>query len=260
MRSALALVVCAWLAAPAFAAEPESASDTLTVIPLHHRTAEDLLPQLAPLVEGRGAITGTGDQIFLRSTPEVADEIRELVMSLDRVLRSLWISVRQVFDRRVRRSMIPPTGDPRGGMDVLGTRFQGFESGVQAVRTLEGKAAEIAIERDVPHPDRRVVLGGAAIVDDWYYETLGRGFSVIPRLWQDHVSLEIVTRLAPASGNGERLEIRTSVDAKLGEWTEIGHVLEEHAARGSGPHAEKSREERTRASVLVKVERLDTEP
>ena len=42
---------------------------------------------------GRGAIAGAGSQIFLRSSPAVAREVRELVASLDVAPRSLWISV-----------------------------------------------------------------------------------------------------------------------------------------------------------------------
>ncbi len=41
----------------------------LEVISLRHRSAEQLLPQIAPFVEPGGALSGMNDKLFLRASP-----------------------------------------------------------------------------------------------------------------------------------------------------------------------------------------------
>src|SRR3990167_1650154 len=68
---------------------------TLEVISLKHRSAEQLMPQLAPFVEPGGALSGSNDKLFLRASGRNQAEIRKLVAALDTPLRRLMISVRQ---------------------------------------------------------------------------------------------------------------------------------------------------------------------
>ena len=235
MWSALLLGVVLAAAVPA-------ADEPLEILTLSYRTAEDVLPAVIPLVEGRGAITGSGTQIFVRASPAVLAQVKEMVRALDTRPRDIWISVRQVYERRRAQPF---------------TRFEGYESGVQSVRGLEGHGAEIAITRDLPVRQRQaiVTVGGVAIVDDIWHETLGRGFSVVPRLFHSRFTVDIVTRHDAEIGPTRAgQELRTSVEGALGEWIEIGHVLEEHSRRWSGVLVHKERETRTEHTVLLKVE------
>jgi len=68
---------------------------TLEIISLKHRSAEQLLPQLAPFVEPGGALSGMNDKLFLRASGRNQAEIRDLVAALDTPPRRLMISVRQ---------------------------------------------------------------------------------------------------------------------------------------------------------------------
>lgn len=225
---------------------PAAATDdeAVEILALRYRTAEELLPALLPLVEGHGAITGSGLQLFVRAKPARIAEVKRLVRALDTRPMDLWISVRQAHDQRRSRTF------GRSRTEDLAT---------QGVRGLDGRPAEITIARDVPVHERGAVitLGGVAIVDDVWFETLGTGFSVIPRLMQGRFSIDIVTRHAP-QGSVPRTEheLRTSVEGELGEWIEIGHVLEEHSRRRSGLLLERRRDQRTEHSVEVKVETI----
>lgn len=82
----------------------------LEVIPLKHRRAEQLLPQLILFVESGGEIAGTGNTLFLRASPKNRAEIHALVDTLDTPPRRLMISVRQEGD---------DSGEA-GGADVSG--------------------------------------------------------------------------------------------------------------------------------------------
>jgi hypothetical protein len=227
-------------------AVPAATSDeAVEILSLRYRTADEVLPVLEPLVEGRGAITGSGTQIFVRASAARIAEVKRALTALDTRPRDLWISVRQASHRERSRTF--------GGSTSR-------DSAVQGVRTLDGRPAEITIGRDVAVHERGaiVTLGGLAIVDDVWFETLGTGFSVIPRLVGERFSIDIVTRHAPG---GERArtehELRTSVQGELGTWIEIGHVLEEHAQKRSGLLLERRSESRGTHSVEVKVELVE---
>jgi hypothetical protein len=246
-------------------AVPNAAHDPLEILTLRYRTAADVLPLLEPLLEGHGAITGTGAQIFVRASPERIARVKDAILKIDVEPRDLWISVRQIFERRRSRRAreadaeinpkaidLPNTWGDRG--------FSGFEDAVQAVRGLEGREAFIEIRRDLPVRRREAIVtaDSAAIIDDWFFEALGTGFYVVPHLVQDRFTLELVTRHTPEVGLPRREhELRTSVSGDLGRWIEVGHVLEEHAYRMRGPLSPNARDERTEHSVVIKVDIID---
>jgi hypothetical protein len=241
----IAAVLAATLLLPG-PAPPSDDGEKLEIFTLNYRTAEDVLPTLLPIVEGHGAITGSGSQIFVRAAPAVIAQVKDVLGAMDVRPRNLWITVRQVFQRRGTRGVEPG--------------FRGFEEGVQKVRALEGHESMIEIRRDVPRRERGAVLtpGGMAVVDDTWFEMLGSGFGVIPRLTRDGFTVEIATHLAPEiAGPHREHELRTTVSGQLGEWTEIGRVLEEYALRLGRGFAGPAATQRTQNSVLVKVEALD---
>ena len=83
------------LVASAVLAQPAAADYGLTIIPLQHRPAEQIVPSLRPLVEQGGAISSMGDKILLRVSPGNLDELRTTIAALDTPLRRLVVSVRQ---------------------------------------------------------------------------------------------------------------------------------------------------------------------
>src|SRR5438105_7458395 len=88
-RSALIRFAFAWLLAL-----PASAQNSLEIIPLRHRTAEQVLPALQGLVEPGGTLSGQGSQLIVRTTPANLAEIRRALAAIDTPARRLQISVR----------------------------------------------------------------------------------------------------------------------------------------------------------------------
>ena len=64
-----------------------SRAESLEVIQLQHRMAEDLLPILQPLLPPGSVLTGTGDVLLVRTDPATLDQLRATVMQLDRAPR-----------------------------------------------------------------------------------------------------------------------------------------------------------------------------
>jgi hypothetical protein len=256
MKLALTAVAIVVLATPTAQAD-DAAPVGLEVIPLHYRMASELVPALLPLVEGRGAVMGSGDQIFIRATLDARHDVKAMVSLLDVQPRPLRVAVRQVFDRRPADTA--RAADGRSGRVVasLVGSAPGVSGGEQAEKGREASETAIRIRRDPA--DKRLARfttdDEPAIQDDWYYATIGPRAALIPHLLDgDHVLVDVVTRRpGPATTDGE---LRTSVEGRVGDWIDITRVLDEHAWRRSGPQDEARREGRADSAVLVQVLRV----
>jgi type II secretory pathway component GspD/PulD (secretin) len=139
------LVLAAVLACAAGAALAQQA---LEIIPLRHRTVEQVLPSLQPLVEPGGTLSGSRGQLFLRASPANVAEIKRALEAIDRPSRRLQISVR--FDdaqERERRAVGASGTIGSGGAHVDLTaedsRRSAGERVDQRLQVLEGSRAFI---------------------------------------------------------------------------------------------------------------------
>src|SRR4051795_5940511 len=71
-----------------------AAQGSLEIIPLRHRTADQVLPALRALMEPGATLTGQGTQLIVRTSPANLAELRQALEAMDRPLRRLQISVR----------------------------------------------------------------------------------------------------------------------------------------------------------------------
>lgn len=214
------------IALAALACAPANAQDTLEVITLRHRTADQVLPALRPLVEPGGALSGQANQLFVRTSPRNLAEIRAALETIDTPARRLVISVR--FERAAseeRRSLeasgsISSTGRARVSVGAGASDAALGESVDQRVQVLEGGRAFIAsLDSDSPTMGERMT-----------------GFEVVPRLAGGNVILELDARrespgAVPGSVQGERAA--STVSGPLGAWLEVGAALE-HARGAEG--------------------------
>lgn len=247
------------------------AAESVEIVPLHHRSAESLLPVLRPLVGADAAVTGLGDRLVVRANESDLATILRVVAELDRAPRRLMITVRQdvdgaVFDRREELAAAyrtAPDGEAGGASAyALHTRSAATEHGEQRVQALEGEPAFIAAGQSVPVAERNVYLGpGVPVVQDTVrYRDLSNGFYVVPQLAGDRVTLRISPhreRLDPSgSGRIERGGADTIVSGRLGEWLEIGGSDADYRA-GAGARAAHTRvHERTLHTIHVRVDAL----
>src|ERR1051325_10507717 len=81
---------------------PAAAQNSLEIIDLRHRTAEQVIPVLKPLVEPGGSLSGQGTQLFVRTSTANLPDLRRALESIDRPAKRLQVSVR--FDDASSRS------------------------------------------------------------------------------------------------------------------------------------------------------------
>jgi type II secretory pathway component HofQ len=254
-------------------------ADEVEVIELRHRTADQLIPALRPLVEPGGALTGMQNTLVIRASRANIAELRQAIATLDRMPRRLLISVRQdaagSFDSRdARVSGTIGGGDVRVGVnepprrepgvtisarDAQGTRDDRTTSQVQA---LEGSPAYIAIGQSVPVPETVVTQtpGGRVVRSTTTYRSAASGFAVIPRLSGDRVFLDIAPQTAGPGRVGpgavEYQQIVTTASGRLGEWFPLGGIDQSATRSQSGVLSGGTSTRVGTSSVWVRVDEI----
>ena len=250
------------------------------VIELHHRPASEVIPLIKPFLDANSAVSGTGFELIVRTSPANLRDVRNIISHLDRSPRQLLISVRQTrqSDDDLRSGQVSgsvPVGEhgkitlpdaenpDRNESDINAritrTASRDNDDDVQQLRVLEGRAATIRVGQSVPvvtgiGHHQGVITGSHAKFE---YKDVTVGLDVLPRVNDDIVTLEIRPHRAdidpanPAAINVQQLY--TTVSGRLGEWIEIGGVsqLEEESQQGIAFTARTRDAENNR--VLLKV-------
>src|SRR5262245_12060034 len=56
-----------------------AAAQEMQVIELHHRVADEVIPNLRPLLDPGGVLTGMDSTLFVRTSPENFEQLRQAV-------------------------------------------------------------------------------------------------------------------------------------------------------------------------------------
>jgi hypothetical protein len=241
-------VFVTFLVASAAAAHGQYA---LEVLSLRHRTAEQVLPALRPLVESGGTLTGQGNQLLVRTSPGNLAELRRALEAIDQPARRLQISVR--FDDSFDASRRSLGASGRIGAD--GSRVEirarqsdssGAERVDQRVQVLEGSRAMIYTGQSQPVRERRYIQtpGGVVSQEVTVLQDTRMGFEVMPRLAGSTVQIDIAT------ANGS-----TTASGPLGEWFELGAVATgaNRNERGIASQSRSNTSETRRAWIKVEA-------
>lgn len=254
-RRAGALAILVLLSAAPLIATAES---ELKLIQLKHRTAEDIVPILQPLLGRDGAVTGQGYQLIVRAPAPRLREIERVVQELDAPRRNLRITVQYAGAQADSGGGQGLAGESRvgdhgrivvgerkpkdsGGLSVgrrdgdSSLRYQverrsstHREDTTQFVQVLDGQRAFIQVGQALPEVQTFLTIAGnyVTLTQGVQYRNVTTGFDVLPRLRGDAVLLEITPRLAFLTNQGTQIvnfqELNTTVQTRLGEWVQLG--------------------------------------
>jgi hypothetical protein len=259
-----------------------SRAESLEVIQLQHRMAEDLLPILQPLLPPGSVLTGTGDVLLVRTDPATLDQLRATVLQLDRAPRQLLISVGQssgvdAGGTSVRGSGTVGSGDVQVGINQPPQPTAGAQAVVRSgstrdslrtvasVRALEGFETYVSVGQSRPFTSTSVVSGGGwrlpTVVQTTGFQDVQSGFFATPRVNGDRVTLVISSQQQRLTGGGRQSQVATAtatttVSGRLGEWIEIGGSSGQSDGRTTGLVTWGTRTESTQYSAWVKVEEV----
>jgi hypothetical protein len=245
------------------AARNALAQQALEIIPLRHRTVEQVLPTLRPLLEPGGALTGQSGQLIVRTSPGNLADIRAALAAIDRPLRRLMVSVRFDDSRQSASQGIEASGRIGGP----GTRVEisahdsarrADEHVDQRLQVVEGGQAFISSGRSRPVPQRQVIRTPTGVITQQttVIQEAATGFSVVPRVSGNIVQLDVMPQ-QESFGPGGAVRggyVSTSVTARLGEWVEVGGSAREGARDDRGLASSASARASGEQRVWIKVE------
>ncbi len=180
-------------------------AQSIEVITLKYRQAEDMIPLIQPMLSKGDAISGSGNQLILR-TRRMRD-IKKLVARLDKAQATLKITVYQ------GSSTEGPPGDGSYSTDLGSASY---------VRTVEGSPAFIRVGRTVQE-NNTVFSGPYGSGVSAVTREVTSGFYVLAHLNGSQVFLDVSPMLdRPAEGTVDLSRLSTKVSGRKGEWIEIG--------------------------------------
>lgn len=267
------------------------AASQLKIIQLQHRTAEEIIPLIRPMVSADTQLSGKAYKLIVRSPPEGFKELEGLLQQLDSAPAQLLISVRQggvrldsrqggsvsgQYERGSGKVIVSDgTKGDREGLQVesSGKHLQGRVNVYQTddrddanvnqrLRVTEGQWATIQTGQAVPIVQQQMLQGpgGVVIQQGTQYQQVNTGFQVRPLVRGGRVSLEIRPQNNRLSRQGkgiiETQSLITTISGRLGEWIELGGYREDNQSKQGGRvHSTKSSKQRSE-SIHLKVEQL----
>jgi hypothetical protein len=233
----------------------------LEIIALKHRTVDQVLPSLRPLLDQGATLSGQSGQLFVRTSPENLVEIRRALDAIDTPTRRLQILVR--FDDAAASSNRDISGSAvitnRGSAAEVRARDASSASNEridQRVQVIEGGTAWISTGVSRTLPERRTVPGTGQ--QTFVMQEASTGFAVAPRVTGNSVYLDIAPQremLGPR-GTAESQRIATSASGRLGEWFEIGGIVAASARSDRGIASSGQTTSSASQRIWVKVEEV----
>lgn len=258
----------------------------LDIIPLKHRTPDQVMPALRPLVGDEAALSGANNRIFIRADAATRAAVKQAIDALDTPLRSLMVSVRQDNDDSIGRDGVAISGDiragnagvraPDGGREgtviegrsgdsrmqtrVWSTRGDAADRLSQRVQVVEGGAAFIQAGSSTPIPFTQMVVGprGAVVSQGTQYRDISSGFYAVPRVNGEQVTLDISPQKESLSdtqyGEVRSARLVSTVRGRLGEWMELGSSGHNEQVSERGVTRYGTRDAQSQRRIWVKVD------
>lgn len=265
---------------------PARAEMSIETVNLHHRSAQEVIPILRPMLDKDGSITGKGYKLFIKSDPENIAQLRRMLDEIDVAAKDLLISVSmdpavmsessnasariQINSGNSRIEAGGKTGSvtetdrdghPRQRIMYDTHLLQQMQTqrapAAQTVRVSEGLWATIRTGQAVPIATRTRNPDGT-VTDSYTYHAVASGFRVLPRVNGDNVTLTIRPQAQSVSktnsGSYDTTELETTVSGKLGQWIPLGNVSQSVQSSGSGIVYQTEQRQTDNNQIYVKVE------
>ena len=221
------------------------AQGTLEVISLRHRTADQVIPVLRPLLEPGGVLSGQYNQLIVRTSPGNLAQIRAVLDSIDQPARRLTISVR--FDDAQQSARSGVETDAR-----ISNRGSSANVRIEDSRSSRGEQVDQRIQ---------VLEGGQAYIstgESRNYAQTGSGIAVVPRVSGNNVTLDIGAQQEAFTRGGaiQGERVVSTVSGRLGEWIDLGGASSTSSRSDSEILSSRERTTTGNRGIWVKVEEL----
>lgn len=232
-----------------------AAADEARILYLKHRPAEEIIPVIRPLLGPNDLLSGTDYRLIIRAPDAKLEEIERVLGQIDVARRQLRITVRQGVsaddaagsqslsgETRIGQARVTLPEKPGGDRGLVvqknelqygtGNRTTSADNVItQTVLTQDGQRAYIRLGQSLPHVQKILALGRGQLVitEGIEMQDVTTGFAVVPHVHGNGVRIEITPKLStlqdPSTGLANLQELSTTIEAKLGEWIDLGEIL-----------------------------------
>ena len=226
------------------------AIDKLEVIPLKHRTANELIPIVSPLLGKGSTVTGQGFTLIIRAEENDIKQVRDVVARLDQAPKRLRISLRRKKSGTTSGHDLGVSGTIHSGeasiqlgrdepakLRIYESTRRSVGNSTQTVHALEGRQAFIQIGQLVPVPERSVDRFGNQ-QESIKYINASTGFYVLARITDEQVSLDVSPHSITVNKHGQQgfniQQAKTTLRGKVGTWFSLGGIQQKQHTNSKG--------------------------
>ena len=253
---------------------PVHAAPSTEVIALGYNLAENIVPIIEPMLEPDERVSAYGNQLIIRAEPERIDEIRALIVEIDREPSRLRISVAnsEDFDASQRGFGVDgridtgpvdiEVGDASRGNQtrIIRRQTRGSSDGVRQITANEGYPVMIQRGNSVPITTTTTNAYGQ-VVQQTQYRDVAQGFYATVRLSGDMATIYLSANNDQINRNDKRVidvqRADTVVTARLGEWVTLGGIGDAEADEASDIGRRISTQRSDQGTLRLKVERIN---
>jgi len=237
------------------------------IIPLRYRTANDVIPIIAPLIPASGSISGFQNQMIINTTPENLEQVKKIIAAIDVLPKPLMISVRGKAQKNSESKDTNVSGRISNRESHVEGRFNEGNSNeashiIQRVQTMEGGSAFINTGEAVPLRERIIIRtpqGTITKTDAIGYQNFGSGFYAVPRLSKDMVTVEIHSSYSSVNAQNQTINtqnLMTTISGRLGEWIPLGGVEQSQSSSSRAILGGSNYESRSESALDIRVEEI----
>ncbi|WP_028484772.1 secretin N-terminal domain-containing protein [Thioalkalivibrio sp. ALE17] len=258
LRAALALAAGTLL--PGLAGARDTHAE-VAVLPLQHRPANSLLPELQALFGDTATLRGDGFRLLVRADARTLQQIREVVAELDTPAQDLVLSVRRHRDapRTERGTGLEFESGPEGTEGRISSqrlRTTRRDDQTQHLRLREGTEAIILVG-ETRAAGFRILHGRAGVGIEPLLQETARGFRVRPQVQPDGRIRIAISQLHEGPlprGAVDRDAIDTQLTLEPGTWHTLGGVHTETDVTERGLASRRTTRDRDTLTLEIRVD------
>jgi len=286
-KTQLVLALISLLIFPLFlSATP--AEQRIELIELQHRDANNLIPILKPFLSTTDRISGTGNQLILKTSADTLAQIKKILEKLDQRLRRLLVTVKYARETQQSQNTVDLSGHvkisknkPQGALSpqkaispqgtisanarITHTRSDEDRYSTQQLQVAEGHWATFNIGQLISVTQTKLNVSGTntTLQTSTEYKKTGSGFRVLPTIRNNLVILKIASYYSKQNTvdnrNIDNLSAQTEVTGKPGTWINLGgtSTITNHDPRTKTYSTRKNYADNRR--IWVKVDMLSSE-
>lgn len=216
------------------------AETSIHTIHLKHRLAAELLPQLEAFLPETATIQAYDNILILKSDRATLANVQQILDQLDKPLQSLIVTVVRTSEnlhqqhKNSTQVQVESDSDIQASVSINRWSTQGLKDRDQhyQARTMTGQPVFIRLGEATPQRQQLVFIGprGAAVASETRYIDTDNGFQAVPYLLPDgQVKVEIhpfFSKLSRVDGDIRSSEVISAVTGQLGQWIEIGRIVD----------------------------------